>query len=108
MRVLFVILTAVTRFYNRIDSMLALEKMPKEYNNWYSQVYCNDCESKCPAKYHFMYHKCLKCEGYNTKVIDILKSQDLVNREDLIKIETLRNKIQSKVFGQHKECKDVS
>jgi hypothetical protein len=43
--------------------------MPPEYDNVYSHIYCNDCEKKCHARYHFMYHKCASCKGYNTKLL---------------------------------------
>ena len=43
--------------------------MPQEYKNTYSNVFCNDCEKKSHAKFHFIYHKCGHCLGYNTKVI---------------------------------------
>ena len=43
--------------------------MPQEYSNTFSHVYCNDCEKKSYAKFHFMYHKCGFCLGYNTKLI---------------------------------------
>ena len=43
--------------------------MPIEYKDTYSYVYCNDCEKKSHAKFHFIYHKCGHCRGYNTKVL---------------------------------------
>lgn len=43
--------------------------MPTEYNNTYSEIYCNDCEKRSFAKFHFIYHKCGHCLGYNTKTL---------------------------------------
>lgn len=84
--------------------MLAMEKMPKEYEAWYSQIYCNDCETKCLASYHFIYHKCSSCEGYNTKVIDLIKNPEEVSKVDILKIEELRKKILSKALDAQKNA----
>ena len=46
--------------------------MPDEYKDTYSHIYCNDCEKKSHAKYHFIYHKCGHCNGYNSKVLGTL------------------------------------
>ena len=43
--------------------------MPEEYSDTYSYIYCNDCEKKSHAKYHFVYHKCGHCKGYNSNVL---------------------------------------
>jgi Zinc-ribbon len=56
-------------YFKRIDSMLALHTMPVEYQNTFSNIYCNDCEKKSVCKYHFLYHKCDSCQGYNSKLI---------------------------------------
>ncbi|KAF9202115.1 hypothetical protein BGZ49_007679 [Haplosporangium sp. Z 27] len=57
-------------YYSKIDSLLAEQTMPPEYANIFSIVLCNDCEVKSEAPYHFLYHKCDKCKGYNTKVLE--------------------------------------
>jgi hypothetical protein len=62
-------LADVSDYFKRIDQALEEHKMPVEYNNSYSFIYCNDCEKKCHAKYHFIYHKCAFCNGYNTKIL---------------------------------------
>jgi hypothetical protein len=59
----------MTEYFKRIDAMLEQHQMPPEYVNTQSHVYCNDCEKKCYSKYHFLYHKCVNCNGYNTKVL---------------------------------------
>ena len=43
--------------------------MPLEYSDTFTHVYCNDCEKKSHAKFHFIYHKCGHCKGYNTKIL---------------------------------------
>ncbi|KAI8927607.1 zinc-ribbon-domain-containing protein [Entophlyctis helioformis] len=62
-------LANMTEYFQRIDAMLAQHEMPPEYSNTHSHVYCNDCEKKSNAKFHFLYHKCGHCSGYNTKVL---------------------------------------
>jgi hypothetical protein len=56
-------------YFKRIDTMLALHTMPAEYQNTFSNIYCNDCEKKSVCKYHFLYHKCSSCQGYNSKLL---------------------------------------
>ncbi|KAI9329065.1 zinc-ribbon-domain-containing protein [Obelidium mucronatum] len=62
-------LANMTEYFKRIDAMLAQHQMPPEYNKTQTFIYCNDCEKKCYAKFHFLYHKCIHCKGYNTKVL---------------------------------------
>jgi hypothetical protein len=59
----------MTEYFKRIDALLSQHQMPPEYKNTKSFVYCNDCEQKSYAKFHFVYHKCGGCGGYNTKVL---------------------------------------
>lgn len=68
-------LANMTEYFQRIDNMLALHSMPPEYANTMSHVYCNDCETKTYAKYHFLYHKCGSCEGYNTKILNTVEGK---------------------------------
>ena len=58
-------------YFVRIDELMSQETMPEEYKNYRSKIYCSDCERKCTAKFHFVYHKCQygDCGSYNTKVI---------------------------------------
>ncbi|KAJ1553192.1 hypothetical protein HK096_008883 [Nowakowskiella sp. JEL0078] len=73
-------LANMTEYFRRIDAMLANHQMPPEYVNTQSYIYCNDCEKKSNAKFHFLYHKCLNCNGYNTKVLytSELKPEDVI------------------------------
>jgi hypothetical protein len=63
----------MSAYYSKIDSLLAEQTMPAEYSNIFSIVLCNDCEVKSEAPYHFLYHRCDKCRGYNTKVLETFK-----------------------------------
>ncbi|KAG0281149.1 hypothetical protein BGZ95_006448 [Linnemannia exigua] len=60
-------------YYSKIDSLLAEQTMPADYANIFSIVLCNDCEVKSETPYHFLYHRCDKCRGYNTKVLETFK-----------------------------------
>ncbi|KAF9901906.1 hypothetical protein EC991_005554 [Linnemannia zychae] len=63
----------MSAYYSKIDSLLAEQTMPPDYANIFSIVLCNDCEVKSEAPYHFLYHRCDKCHGYNTKVLETFK-----------------------------------
>ncbi|KAI9144781.1 zinc-ribbon-domain-containing protein, partial [Paraphysoderma sedebokerense] len=63
----------MTEYFNRIDQALAQHRMPPEYEDMLSFVFCNDCEKRSKAKYHFVYHKCGKCGSYNTKILSTMK-----------------------------------
>ncbi|CAG8460507.1 1248_t:CDS:2 [Paraglomus brasilianum] len=57
-------------YYDRIDMIVSQQSMPPEYDNYISLILCNDCEKKSNVKYHFLYHKCPFCKGYNTRVLE--------------------------------------
>lgn len=69
----------MSAYFARIDTFLKVQTMPQEYENFVSQILCNDCEKKSQAKYHFLYHKCAHCNGYNTTV---LKTKELDRPDD--------------------------
>jgi len=62
-------LSDMSNFYARLDEVLANERLPEEYANRRSHILCNDCGRKSNAQFHFMYHKCDNCSGYNTRVL---------------------------------------
>lgn len=59
----------MTEYFARLDWELERQSMPAEYAKYISHVFCNDCELRSPAKYHFFYHKCAHCSSYNTTVL---------------------------------------
>ncbi|KAJ3102319.1 hypothetical protein HK100_004390 [Physocladia obscura] len=69
-------LANMTEYFKRIDAMLSQHQMPPEYTNTQTFIYCNDCEKKSFAKFHFLYHRCLHCKGYNTKVLQTMELND--------------------------------
>lgn len=59
----------MSAWFKYIDDALVGTQMPEQYANIRAEILCNDCERRSVAKYHFIYHKCLHCGGYNTKLI---------------------------------------
>ncbi|KAI8997030.1 zinc-ribbon-domain-containing protein [Pilobolus umbonatus] len=59
----------MSEYFNRLDKDLERQPMPPEYEKYISHIFCNDCEKKSPAKYHFFYHKCAHCRSFNTTVL---------------------------------------
>jgi RING finger and CHY zinc finger domain-containing protein 1 len=59
------------RVWKQIETYMEKSKMPEEYKNHTCLVFCNDCHTKTTTKFHFMYHQCQECFGWNT---DILKT----------------------------------
>ncbi|CAG8508579.1 11056_t:CDS:2 [Acaulospora morrowiae] len=57
-------------YFQRIDAIVAEQKMPPEYDHCVAYILCNDCEERSTVKYHFLYHKCHLCKGYNTKLLE--------------------------------------
>eukprot|EP00698_Gefionella_okellyi_P005664 TRINITY_DN15133_c0_g1_i1.p1 TRINITY_DN15133_c0_g1~~TRINITY_DN15133_c0_g1_i1.p1 ORF type:complete len:327 (+),score=36.40 TRINITY_DN15133_c0_g1_i1:113-1093(+) len=55
--------------YGRIDAEVAQHQLPAEFRGKQSDVFCNDCELRSTVPFHFMYHKCAHCGGYNTRVV---------------------------------------
>jgi hypothetical protein len=57
-----------TATYRFIDAALATHEMPEELRDKIASILCNDCERVGEAPFHFQYHKCPHCGGYNTSV----------------------------------------
>lgn len=67
-------LSDMKAFYSRLDEVLANERLPDEYRSMRSHILCNDCGERSHARFHFVYHKCNKCEGYNTRVLETYRN----------------------------------
>jgi hypothetical protein len=85
----------MTEYFKRIDALLAQHQMPPEYKNTRSFVYCNDCEQKSYAKFHFVYHKCGGCGGYNTKVLHTEETQPSEEEEETRMMQQLDDIVDS-------------
>ncbi|KAA8491121.1 putative RING finger protein [Porphyridium purpureum] len=62
-------LSDMTQFYKRLDEVMQNEQLPEEYQSLMNKILCNDCGQKSDARFHFLYHKCSNCAGYNTRVL---------------------------------------
>ena len=72
----------LTNEWRRLDLFLSLQTMPEEYKNDKSEIFCNDCELTSTVNFHFLYHKCLSCNGYNTVVNKVIKYKPDENQND--------------------------
>jgi len=55
-------------YWKMIDALLSSEVLPSEYASRRQRVKCNDCEAHTDAPFHFVYHRCGDCGGYNTRL----------------------------------------
>ncbi|KAF4660226.1 hypothetical protein FOL47_007255 [Perkinsus chesapeaki] len=57
--------------WKAIDEEVARVRMPKEYQNTFVRIHCNDCESITPkVPFHIIGMKCGNCGSYNTQEED--------------------------------------
>lgn len=56
-------------YWKMLDAMLAAEKMPDGFPIKSQKIRCNDCSAISEVPFHFVYHKCTKCHGYNTRTV---------------------------------------
>lgn len=62
----------VTGYWKAISEYLTLETLPDPYCNWKSEVACVDCQHQDIVPYHYRFHQCPKCHGYNTKKLRVI------------------------------------
>lgn len=72
----------MSEYFNRLDKDLERQPMPAEYEKYISHIFCNDCEKKTPAKYHFFYHKCGHCGSFNTTVLKTENTEETQSSEN--------------------------
>lgn len=61
------------KYKEKFDNLINEEVMPQYYENWKSNILCNDCNSKNDVKFHTNFHKCTSCNSYNTSILNIIK-----------------------------------
>ena len=59
--------------WDQIEAYVKLSKMPEEYQDYQAEIFCNDCQKRSITKYHFAYHQCQECHGWNTNIIETIK-----------------------------------
>ena len=57
----------MTYFWKQIEEYVSNCKMPEQKK---VEIICNDCEKKSITDYHYLYHKCQHCEGWNTDIVN--------------------------------------
>lgn len=62
-------LVDATVYFGMLDALLAAETLPEEYRHKVQEILCHDCEKKGTCGFHWLYHKCVFCGSYNTRVI---------------------------------------
>lgn len=62
-------------YWEIIDEHLMGEILPEPYRNWETEIQCIDCEKKSTVKFHYQYHKCPECKGYNTQKLKIHRNE---------------------------------
>ena len=72
----------MTPLWQQIEQYISESEMPEEYRDMKSEVICNDCEVKTITKFHFMYHKCGRCNGWNTNIVRTFKDTNTNNSDN--------------------------
>ncbi|KAI9505695.1 zinc-ribbon-domain-containing protein [Coemansia spiralis] len=62
--------------FSAIDNYMNISCMPIEYKNMQARVFCNDCHQRSVTKFHFIYHKCLQCDSYNTSLLSTIRNSN--------------------------------
>merc|ERR1712062_491962 len=57
-------------YFEKLDSAVRMQPMPKAYENTRSVIYCQDCGKHGEVPYHFVGRKCSHCGSYNTREIE--------------------------------------
>lgn len=63
-------LTDMGDWYRELDGRVSRDIIPPEYANRMSRILCHDCGDKTVIPFHFVYHKCATCGGYNTRILE--------------------------------------
>ncbi|XP_003606334.3 E3 ubiquitin-protein ligase RZFP34 [Medicago truncatula] len=72
--------------WKNLDEMLSSTPMSESYKNKKVWILCNDCGVNSHVQFHIVAHKCLSCNSYNTRQIQIVPSSSCSSRvEEMIK-----------------------
>lgn len=58
--------------FRRLDRSIEEQPMPEGYRDKKAFIFCNDCNSRSVAEYHWLGTKCAICESYNTVQLELL------------------------------------
>lgn len=56
-------------YWRMLDRLLEAEQLPAEYAARRQTILCNDCGARSEVPFHFVYHRCEACRGYNARVV---------------------------------------
>ncbi|KAI8067752.1 zinc-ribbon-domain-containing protein [Gongronella butleri] len=59
----------MSRYFDQLQKEIESQPMPSAYESYTSSLFCNDCERRSMAPYHFFYHQCQHCKSFNTSVL---------------------------------------
>lgn len=62
----------LSNHWERISNYLADEIFPPPYCYWESEIQCIDCQHKAVVPFHYRYHQCPGCGGYNTQKLNTI------------------------------------
>ncbi|XP_077216629.1 E3 ubiquitin-protein ligase RZFP34-like [Tasmannia lanceolata] len=57
----------MSMLWEKLDQEVASTPMPEMYQHKMVWILCNDCGSQSEVHFHFIAHKCLSCNSYNTR-----------------------------------------
>lgn len=63
------------KYERRFDKYILDNPVHTYYDNWKTEILCNDCSGKTTTKYHTNFHKCIKCKSYNTIKLNVIKER---------------------------------
>lgn len=66
----------ISRYWSAIAEYIAIEELPSPYNLWETEVVCNDCQHESIVKYHYQFHQCNNCKGFNTQKLRVIPHED--------------------------------
>jgi uncharacterized CHY-type Zn-finger protein len=58
--------------FRRLDRSIEEQPMPPDYADKKAYIFCNDCNSRCVAAYHWLGTKCVLCDSYNTVQLEMV------------------------------------
>lgn len=93
----------MSEYFNRLDKDLERQPMPVEYEKYISHIFCNDCEKKTPAKYHFFYHKCGHCKSFNTTVLKTENTEETQSSDNAVASSSITNTVTATVAATANE-----
>mmetsp|Transcript_8705 Transcript_8705/g.21690 ORF Transcript_8705/g.21690 Transcript_8705/m.21690 type:complete len:371 (+) Transcript_8705:446-1558(+) len=64
-------LSDMKEYYAELEALVTADRehLPQALKSTVSKILCNDCGAKTEAPFHYFYHKCSSCTGWNTRVI---------------------------------------